>query len=121
MGKKVLLVDDLYDIRKTFGDLLMMKGYSVTTAEDGEDGFAKYAGIKPDVVLTDKNMFEVSGIDMARRIRKYEEMSGKKSYIILMSDEGVTKEELAGSPVNVYVPKYKIQEIFDEIKKGASQ
>jgi len=66
---KVLVVDDTPLNIKLLGDLLAVKGYSVTTAANGEEALNKLAAEIPDIVLLDVMMPGLSGYDVCRRIR----------------------------------------------------
>ena len=66
---KVLVVDDTPHNVKLLADLLTVKGFSVTTAADGETALAQLAADKPDIVLLDIMMPGLSGYDVCRRIR----------------------------------------------------
>ena len=66
---KVLVVDDTPHNVKLLADLLGAKGYAVATAATGEEGLAKLAAEKPDIVLLDIMMPGMSGYDVCRRIR----------------------------------------------------
>src|SRR5436305_8155657 len=66
---KILVVDDTPNNVKLLADLLTVKGYSVSTATNGEDGLARVLSDKPDLVLLDVMMPGLSGYDVCRRIR----------------------------------------------------
>ncbi len=53
---RILVVDDTPANIKLLGDLLAAKGYAVSTATNGEEGLAKIAADKPDLVLVDVMM-----------------------------------------------------------------
>jgi adenylate cyclase len=67
---KILVVDDTPLNVKLLADLLTVKGYSVTTAANGEEGLAKVSAENPDLVLLDVMMPGLSGYDVCRRIRE---------------------------------------------------
>ena len=67
---KVLVVDDTPLNVKLLGDLLGAKGYTVITAQNGEEALAKLAADVPDIVLLDVMMPGLSGYDVCRRIRE---------------------------------------------------
>ena len=50
-------------------DLLETQGYATATAASGEEGLAKIASIKPDLVLLDVMMPGISGYDVCKQIR----------------------------------------------------
>jgi len=66
---KILVVDDTPANIKLLGDLLAAKGYAVVTAPNGEEGLARLAAEKPDLVLLDVMMPGLSGYDVCKRIR----------------------------------------------------
>ena len=66
---RILIVDDTPANIKLLGDLLVSKGYQVSTAAGGEEALAKIAAEIPDLVLLDVMMPGLSGYDVCRRIR----------------------------------------------------
>jgi class 3 adenylate cyclase len=66
---RILVVDDTPANIKLLGDLLAAKGYAVSTASNGEEGLAKIASERPDLVLLDVMMPGISGYEVCRRIR----------------------------------------------------
>ena len=67
---RILVVDDTPLNVKLLGDLLGAKGYTVITAQNGEEALAKLAADVPDIVLLDVMMPGLSGYDVCRRIRE---------------------------------------------------
>jgi adenylate cyclase len=67
---KVLVVDDLPQNVKLLADLLTAKGYAVATAASGREALAKVDSERPDLVLLDVMMPEMSGYDVCRKIRE---------------------------------------------------
>ncbi len=68
--KKILLVDDEKSILKTFGIDFTHEGYSVTTAENGEEAIMILAGGRFDLLITDLAMPGVDGIGVLRAAKK---------------------------------------------------
>ncbi len=69
---KILIVDDSKAMRMIVTRTLRQAGYGDHTfveAVDGADGLAKVAGEAPDLVLSDWNMPEVTGIEFLRALR----------------------------------------------------
>ncbi len=67
---KILVVDDLPQNVKLLADLLTVKGYAVVTAASGREALAKLDAERPDLVLLDVMMPEVSGYEVCRKIRE---------------------------------------------------
>ncbi|OGL20374.1 MAG: guanylate cyclase [Candidatus Rokubacteria bacterium RIFCSPLOWO2_12_FULL_71_19] len=66
---KILVVDDTPHNVKLLADLLAVKGYTVATAASGREALDKVATERPDLVLLDVMMPELSGYEVCRRIR----------------------------------------------------
>ncbi|WP_055075582.1 response regulator transcription factor [Pseudanabaena sp. 'Roaring Creek'] len=67
---KVLVVEDTNSERELICDYLREGGYSVISACDGKDGLDKFEQSRPNVVITDIMMPEMSGLELCRAIKK---------------------------------------------------
>jgi signal transduction histidine kinase/ActR/RegA family two-component response regulator len=68
-GERVLVVDDEADIRGTITALLRYNGYEVDNAANGTDALHEVDRELPDLVLLDQMLPDMTGIDVARRLR----------------------------------------------------
>jgi len=66
---KILLVDDDEDILTFLEIHLTGSGYSVNTCLSGQAALDTLGAFKPDVIITDLNMPEMSGFDLMKVIR----------------------------------------------------
>src|SRR5262245_30784668 len=66
---RLLVVDDTPNNVKLLADLLRVKGYEVATASSGLEALAHVETGRPDLVLLDVVMPEMSGYEVCRRIR----------------------------------------------------
>ena len=66
---RILVVDDTPRNVKLLQDLLTIKGYEVITAASGPEALAKVEAERPDLVLLDVVMPEMSGYEVCRKIR----------------------------------------------------
>lgn len=69
-AKRVLVVDDDPVIGKSFDRVLTGKGYAVIRAASGEEALKKLNEGDYDAVFTDVRMPGMSGIDLAKSVRK---------------------------------------------------
>jgi diguanylate cyclase (GGDEF)-like protein len=69
MPAKILVVDDEQDIRTLISGFLSGEGYTVNSAQDGEQGFRLFREQPPDLVITDIKMPGHSGIDLLKKIK----------------------------------------------------
>lgn len=68
--KTILLVDDEAGIRKVLAISLTDSGYTVHTAENGQQALRVFKKIAPSIVLTDIKMPDMDGIELLRRIKE---------------------------------------------------
>jgi CheY-like chemotaxis protein len=68
-AKKILLVDDEAGFAELLRDLLVMDGYEVELAHDGEEGLEKLRTFTPDAIISDIVMPRLSGFEMFKKIR----------------------------------------------------
>jgi len=66
--RKILVVDEDPDVKKSFEQVLSGKGYAVVPASSGEDALWELANGTYDAVFTDVVMRGMSGLDMAEEI-----------------------------------------------------
>jgi len=70
MAQKILVVDDERKIRLILTQILSDEGYSVRTAENGEEAIAAVDEFDPDLILMDQNMPGIDGIEAMTRIKE---------------------------------------------------
>jgi CheY-like chemotaxis protein len=72
-GLDVVIVEDNEDAATTLADLLELTGNRVTTAATGRDGMNAVAARRPDVLICDVGLPDMSGLDVIRAIRAAEQ------------------------------------------------
>jgi diguanylate cyclase len=65
----ILIIEDEPGFRKIYRDFLESEGYSILEADDGEKGLLLIRSGKPDLVLLDIVLPQVSGFDVLKAIR----------------------------------------------------
>lgn len=83
---KILVADDSQDGADSLAFLLRAAGHEVHTAYDGRSAIRLAEELRPDVVLLDIGMPEVSGYDVARAIRR--EAWGRSMRLIALTGWG---------------------------------
>lgn len=82
MYRSVLIVDDHDGFRTQVRALLVAAGYEVVgEAGDGSSGVMAATRLTPDLVLLDVQLPDMSGFDVARRLRE----EGGRAAIVLVS------------------------------------
>jgi len=117
MTKKVMVVDDEPDILFTVGRMLEISGYSVIKATDGKDCIKKLKESTPDLVLLDIMMPEISGWDVAAKIK--ENPSWRDIPIIFLTAKGDTMSiGMGGMAASDYIIKpFNIEDLKIRIEK----
>lgn len=69
---KLMIVDDHQVVRQGIANLLssMLPAVAITEIENGQDAVARYGVLRPDVVLLDMGLPDISGLEVARRLRQ---------------------------------------------------
>jgi len=75
MKKKILLIDDEEDLTEMLSYRLMAAGYDIDIANDGATGVKRTKEYKPDIIILDLMMPEMSGYEVADELRKDQELS----------------------------------------------
>jgi DNA-binding response OmpR family regulator len=70
MARTILVVDDEPTLRETLVDALEADGFRVVAAADGRQAIERFRADKPDLVLLDLMLPELSGIEVCRIIRR---------------------------------------------------
>ena len=66
---RVLVVDDYLENARVLAHLLRIFGFEAFLAHDGESAVARAAEVVPDAVLLDLSLPDISGYEVARRLR----------------------------------------------------
>ncbi len=70
VARTILVVDDEPTLRETLAEALEADGYRVVTAADGREGLTRFRAERPDLILLDLMLPEMSGIEVCRIIRR---------------------------------------------------
>jgi DNA-binding response OmpR family regulator len=69
MARTILVVDDEPTLRETLVEALEADGFRVVAAADGREALTRFRAERPDLVLLDLMLPELSGIEVCRIIR----------------------------------------------------
>lgn len=111
---RLLVVDDAPHMLKALRDILEVYGYEVYEAVDGEEALARYAEVRPDVVLMDILMPRLDGVSATRKILK-EDPGARIIVISAVGKIGLEGECLEAGAKKFVVKPFKIRELFSSI------
>jgi DNA-binding NarL/FixJ family response regulator len=102
---RLLLVDDEPGLRTAVKAYLEDEGFTVHTANDGEEGWTQAQQLLPDVVITDVMMPRCDGYGLLKRLRADERLGGTP--VIFLTAKGMTADRIAGFQAGAddYIPK----------------
>ena len=69
MARTILVVEDEPTLRETLVEALEIEGFRAIAAGDGREALATFRAERPDLVLLDLMLPELSGIEVCRIIR----------------------------------------------------
>lgn len=106
MTHKILIADDEENIVMSLEFLMEQAGYHVRVAHTGQAALSVIQEWKPDLVLLDVMMPQMSGYDICQRVRQHPELQATK--IVMLTAKGreaeVTKGKALGADAYITKP-----------------
>jgi len=132
---KILVVDDTPKNVKLLADLLSVKGYAVATASSGLEALVKVETEKPDLVLLDVVMPEMSGYEVCRKIRENPETGILPVIMVTALDPGEERIKGLDAGADDFLTKpinqaellarvrslLRIKELYDTVQSQADE
>lgn len=119
---RVLVVDDIDTNRSVLDKLLTGSGFDVKGAPGGAEALELFEQWQPDIVLMDRAMPGMDGIETMRRIRA---MEGGATIPIIFVTGGVldeeTREIMAGGATDIIGKPFRHAELLGKIDKYLAQ
>jgi two-component system chemotaxis response regulator CheY len=117
MALRVLVVDDSEMVRRILRLLLGSRDWTICEADSGRDGIAKFRKLKPDVVVLDLAMPDMTGIEAAKVMSNSDSAVPIVLFTIL-EIEGIERSA-AEAGIRAIVPKNNAWSLIPEIEKVA--
>lgn len=127
MSKRaILVVEDDATLRRILRDVLLIKGYEVFVAEDGEEGYRQFSEHDIDLVIADVMMPRMDGFEMVRRMRE----GGAATQFIFLSALDSAEDVVRGfrsgghdylrKPFDINELLVRIEALLSRLEKRAS-
>lgn len=116
MKAKILAIDDEIHIIELLRFNLETNNYEVDFAYDGIDGYIKAKEVKPDLILLDWMLPNISGIDILKKIRSDKNL--KNIPIIMLTAKNMESDKVEGLEIGAddYITKpFSIKELLARI------
>lgn len=95
---KILMIDDNKDLAKIICELISLLDYETESVHNGTDGIAKARELRPDVIICDIGLPDMSGYEVAKMIHREAEL--KDTFLIALSgyaqSEDIERSKEAG-------------------------
>ncbi len=89
---KILVVDDEPAVRDSLRTALVLKGYEVALAADGDEALAAVASVPSDALVLDVLMPRLDGLEVCRRLRQ----RGDRTPILVLTARTAVTDRVAG-------------------------
>lgn len=114
---KIVIIEDDPILARVYGNKLQSGGNRVTIATDGESGIEMVKSVKPDLVLVDLMLPNLSGIEVIKKLRR--DISFTRLPIVAYSgaEEDIMQEAQEANPT-VLLSKKEMspKEIFENVE-----
>lgn len=114
---KILIVEDNEMNMRLFADLLKSKGYHVVQCLDGKKALDIAKTEKPDLILMDIQMPEISGLEVTALIRQTPEIAKTKIIAVTAFAMKGDEQKIIDGGCNGYIAKpISIPEFFATVE-----
>ncbi|MFM0205526.1 hybrid sensor histidine kinase/response regulator [Paraburkholderia fungorum] len=103
--RRVLVVDDSLTVRELERKLLATRGYDVTIAVDGMDGWNAVRGERFDLVITDIDMPRMDGIELVTLIKRDPQLQSLPVMIVSYKDREEDRRAGLNAGADYYLAK----------------
>jgi len=121
-GKTILCADDEAHILHVVSLKLQNAGFNVIMARDGEEAFEAAMGATIDMVITDYQMPNASGLDLAKRLHKE---PGKRDLPVLLLTAhglGLERVDLVRAGISACLSKpFSPRELLEKVHELLAQ
>ena len=115
MSKKILVADDDRRLVFLMKEFLEGRGYSVVSAENGEDAVEKTRQLKPDLLLLDVRMPKLDGDEVYMVLKA--DPATKHIPILMLTGLRSEKEILENKEENILAKPVNLEALFAKIKE----
>lgn len=117
--KKILVIDDDENLTTVLVDKLNFSGFDADFASDGALGLKKAIETKPDLILLDVKMPNMSGWEMLEKLRV--DAWGEKVKVVMLTSidkpESVAHAVEQGSVVFIVKTNYTLDQIVEKVRE----
>jgi twitching motility two-component system response regulator PilG len=118
LKKKILIVEDEFNLLKFQSILLASRGYEVKAVMDGQAALNAVATMKPDLLLLDIMLPEINGLEVCRQVKANEVT--RHIPVVMLTAKKSTEDLIRGEQVgaDAYITKpFKSAMVLETIQR----
>src|SRR5450432_1860055 len=115
LAVEVLIVDDEPAVVDALDRALVQEGYAVASAGDGRAALERVARARPDAVILDVSMPQMSGLEVCRRMRA----NGDRTPVLILTARHLVSDRVAGLDAGAddyLVKPFALEELLARIR-----
>ena len=117
MAKKILVVDDEPDLLRVATFRLKKAGYEVFFAVDGQQALDSTKEYKPDLILLDLLLPDISGEEVCKRIKADVELERIPVIIFTAITDKIDEKSKSCGADDYLIKPFAIEELLGKIKR----
>ena len=118
-SKLILVVDDETHITHVVALKLTNAGYRVVTAGDGEEAFELALAEHPDLIITDLQMPYMSGLELAKKLRRTQDLAATPVLMLTARGYALDQSELGQTNIKAVMSKpFSPRDVLDKARSA---
>jgi two-component system chemotaxis response regulator CheY len=118
MGLKILTVDDSKTMRDMLSFTLKGSGHEVMEADDGVNALSVLGNTKVDLIITDVNMPNMTGLELIKELRAHPVHKATPILVLTTeSDAGIKNEGRAVGATGWVVKPFSPEKLLQVVQK----
>ncbi len=106
--RSILIIDDDLTLREMYEEYLKASGFTVLSAQDGEEGLIKAKESNPSIILLDLMMPKISGIEVLHQLKADNTMKDIPVIVFTALIQDLEKQESFAAGASDYVVKTEV-------------
>jgi two-component system chemotaxis response regulator CheY len=116
LSKKILIVENNADLCEMLIVLLTLEGFTVKTAENGQEALRLVESDQPDLIITDINMPKLDGIGLIKRLGQDPRFESTP-IVALSAYQGFKQQALEAGANEFFLKPTDIEELIEAINR----
>jgi two-component system response regulator MprA len=89
---RILVIEDDDAVRSAIRRALLLEGYEILMAPDGQDGLLQAGTVVPDAIILDLGLPDIDGVEVCRRLRQ----TGNRTPILMLTARDAVEDRVGG-------------------------